>query len=208
MQYNPQIKRLFDVALSATALLIFSPLFFFISIFIKSDSKGPVFFTQERIGKGFKPFKLIKFRTMTGPKADHSNQFEPGENRRVTRVGKILRRTKFDELPELFNVFSGDMSIVGPRPEVPKYLEFYRDGYTKVTEVRPGLSDFASIKYRNEEKILSGHVDPEKCYRETILPDKLDLALRYCANVSFKNDVWIILDTIKCILHPQRHFAE
>jgi lipopolysaccharide/colanic/teichoic acid biosynthesis glycosyltransferase len=127
-------------------------------------------------------------------------QFDPGDDRRVTRLGRLLRKTKLDELPELFNVVLGDMSIVGPRPEVEKYVSLFRKEYDVILKVRPGLSDLASIKYRNEEEILASRVNSEKYYIDEILPDKLKLAKEYLENISFKADIYIVLETIKSIL--------
>lgn len=127
------------------------------------------------------------------------SQFNPGDNCRATNLGKILRRTKIDELPELFNVLKGDMSIVGPRPEVDKYVKYYPTEFKEILKFRPGLSDFASIKYRDEEVLLACEKDPGRCYLETILPDKLRLAKKYTEKISLKTDLRIMLDTIKSI---------
>lgn len=127
-------------------------------------------------------------------------QFEPGDDRRITRAGRILRKTKIDELPELLNILLGDMSVVGPRPEVAKYVNLFQNDYKLVLNVRPGLSDFASIKYRDEEEILASQANSDKYYIEKILPDKLHLASKYVKNISFKTDLHVILETIKSIL--------
>jgi lipopolysaccharide/colanic/teichoic acid biosynthesis glycosyltransferase len=200
LKYDPHVKRILDIVLAASAIFVLLPLFCFIIILIRMDSSGPVFFRQKRIGKHYKPFSLIKFRTMRQEKGALRRQFEPGDDRRVTRLGKVLRKTKLDELPELLNVFIGDMSIVGPRPEVEKYVTLFRDDYDLVLKVRPGLSDFASIKYRNEEEILAGRANSEKYYIDEILPDKLKLARVYIENISLKTDMYIIVETIKSIL--------
>jgi lipopolysaccharide/colanic/teichoic acid biosynthesis glycosyltransferase len=133
-----------------------------------------------------------------------SSQFEPGEKRRVTRLGAFLRRTKLDEVPELFNIFFGDMSLVGPRPEVEKYTQFYPDDFKEILKVRPGLSDFASVKYRNEEEILAKQDDPEEYYINEILPDKLKLARKYLEEISFKADLKIIGSTLKSLLFSRK----
>jgi lipopolysaccharide/colanic/teichoic acid biosynthesis glycosyltransferase len=195
--YNPHIKRVVDVVFSLLALICLFPFLVIISILICIESKGPPFFVQERIGKGMHPFRLIKFRSMTLVRQVSDNQFEPGGKSRITRVGKVLRSTKIDELPELINVLKGDMSLVGPRPEVPEYVQAYPDDFKAILHVRPGLSDYASIKYRHEEDILASHPDPEYCYRYGILPDKLMLAKRYTENVSFRTDYQIIIETVK-----------
>jgi lipopolysaccharide/colanic/teichoic acid biosynthesis glycosyltransferase len=131
--------------------------------------------------------------------AAQSRQFEPGANRRVTRLGAFLRRTKLDEVPELFNVLFGDMSLVGPRPEVEKYIQFYPNDFKEILKVRPGLSDFASVKYRNEEEILAKQADPEEYYIKKILPEKLKLATKYVEEISFRTDLKIIANTLKSI---------
>jgi len=146
------------------------------------------------------PFRLIKFRSMTWKKNAYRGRFDPGNNCRVTKVGKLLRSTKVDELPELFNVLKGEMSIVGPRPEVARYVEAYPEGFKEILHIRPGLSDFASMKYRDEEAILSGQDEPETYYRKVILPDKLQLAKQYIKTISFKSDLSIIGNTLKSIL--------
>ena len=200
IRYNPYIKRLLDIFLASAAFLCLSPIFVFISIFICIDSKGPPFFIHKRIGKGMIPFRLIKFRSMTWKKNAYRGRFDPGNNCRVTKVGKLLRSTKVDELPELFNVLKGEMSIVGPRPEVARYVEAYPEGFKEILHIRPGLSDFASMKYRDEEAILSGQDEPETYYRKVILPDKLQLAKQYIKTISFKSDLSIIGNTLKSIL--------
>jgi len=200
MKYNPSLKRLLDLVLTAIALLILSPIFYFIIIFIRLDSTGPAFFKQKRIGQHFRPFHLIKFRSMAVHGSLMQHEFDPGYIGRVTRIGTFLRKTKLDELPELFNVLTGDMSIVGPRPEVEKYVNFYSEDFKEILKVRPGLSDYASIKYRDEEKILADRAHPEKFYEEEILPDKLHLAKEYIESISFKTDIHIIVETLKSIL--------
>ncbi len=199
MRYFPTIKRLLDLFISVSSLLILSPLFFLIILSIKLGSSGSAFFRQKRVGREFRPFQLLKFGSMTVPDDLKQGQFEPGDGSRITRVGSFLRKTKLDELPELYNVFNGDMSIVGPRPEVEKYVRIYVKDFEAVLEIRPGLSDFASIKYRDEESILAKQPDPEKYYIETILPDKLSLATKYAQQISFKTDMRIMRDTIQRI---------
>ena len=200
MSYYPAFKKLLDIFLSVTALLILSPLFYLIIIFIKLDSTGPVFFKQKRIGQHFKPFQLIKFRSMSISRNKRKKEFEPGNTDRVTRVGIFLRKTKLDELPEVLNVLNLDMSIVGPRPEVEKYVWANTENFSEILKIRPGLSDFASIKYRDEESILAGQTEPEEHYVNVILPDKLRLARRYAEEISFSTDLRIIRDTLKSIV--------
>jgi lipopolysaccharide/colanic/teichoic acid biosynthesis glycosyltransferase len=201
IRYNPHIKRGMDILLSSAALFVLSPLLACLCILICIESAGGAFFFQRRIGKGMELFRLIKFRSMRQDRNALLRQFEPGERGRVTRLGELLRKAKLDELPELFNVLFGDMSIVGPRPEVERYIRFYPDEFRAIFEVRPGLSDYASIKYRNEEEILAKAADADKCYVEEILPDKLRLAAVYVQKMSLKTDMEIITNTLASLLH-------
>jgi lipopolysaccharide/colanic/teichoic acid biosynthesis glycosyltransferase len=199
MRYRTSGKRLLDVDIALLAWGWLSPLFLWIILFIKLDSRGPAFFKQVRIGKDFKPFRLIKFRTMSAARSGQG-LFDPGDASRITRVGHFLRQTKLDELPEIFNILNGDMSLVGPRPEVEQYVRTYRSDYELILSVAPGLSDFASIKYRNEEEALKKQADPKTYYLQVILPDKLRLAGDYIRQLSFKTDLWIIGHTVKRVL--------
>jgi lipopolysaccharide/colanic/teichoic acid biosynthesis glycosyltransferase len=199
IRYNPHIKRIIDILLSSAALLALSPLLAVLSILICIESEGGPFFFQRRVGKGMVPFRLIKFRSMRQASDAFQRQFEPGESSRVTHLGELLRKTKLDELPELFNVLIGDMSIVGPRPEVEKFVQAFPGEFGVILSVRPGLSDYASIKYRTEEKILAGVVDPERYYVERILQDKMRLANEYIRRMSLGTDITIIARTIKTI---------
>lgn len=193
-------KRFFDITFSAFGLVMVSPLFFVVPFLIKADSAGPVFFRQRRMGLGGRRFWLLKFRSMTVNR-EGDKGFEPGSARRVTKVGAFLRKTKIDELPQLWNVFVGDMSFVGPRPEVEKYQELYRGKYSDVLSVRPGITDMASIKYRNEEEILAASADPEKTYIEAVLPDKLEMAMDYVGQgLSLRRDIQIIFSTLFAVL--------
>lgn len=205
-RYNPYIKRTLDILLSFFALLFISPLLVLLCILISLESRGGLFFFQRRIGKDFVPFRLIKFRSMRKDRAAQKKQFEPGDKRRVTRLGELLRNTKLDELPELFNVLFGDMSIVGPRPEVEKYVRVYPESFRIILKLHPGLSDFASIKYRNEEELLGRERDPEKYYIENILLDKLRLAVKYVQSISPATDANIICNTLRSIIRDVGHF--
>ena len=204
MPYFPHLKRAIDLLAAFPSLLLLSGPFFLISIIICVESEGSPFFFQKRVGKDWKRFRLIKFRSMRVERKAPTKQFEAGDSSRVTRIGRFLRKTKIDELPELFNVVFGHMSIVGPRPEVEKYVKGYQEDYQVILKVRPGLSDLASIKYRNEEELLANAEDPERLYVEKILPDKLCLAKEYIRQVSFKTDVEIILATIKTIFQRRQ----
>lgn len=203
--YNLIGKRIFDIVLSALALLVFFPAFILTMVLIMLDSPGNPFFIQKRIGKGMNHFNLIKFRSMRPIENTSKGQFDPGDGSRVTKIGKILRQIKIDELPQLFNVLKGDMSIVGARPEIDKYINFYRDDYEPILLNRPGLSDFASIKYHDEEMILSCQDNAEDYYLKIILPDKLKLSKMYSENISLKIDLYIIKKTIHIIIRSLQH---
>ncbi len=197
--YYPAMKRFTDIFLSCFALFYLFPFMVITAILIKLDSKGPVFFIQKRIGKDMKPFWLIKFRTMATIPEKEAKEFEPGDKSRITKIGRILRKTKIDELPELINILKGDMSIIGPRPEVETYVNFFYDDFKEIMKIRPGLSDRASVKYRDEEKILALAHDPENYYLEKILPDKIRLAKEYVSDITFQKDISIIIETLKSL---------
>lgn len=198
--YNFQMKRLFDFMTALLGLILLFPLFMVISFLIKINDKGPAFFKQKRVGKGGVLFVLYKFRTMRVLEGTKDGLFEPGNISRITTFGSFLRRSKLDELPQLFNVLIGNMSIVGPRPEVEKWVAVYPERWGKVFSVKPGMTDKASILYRNEESILVRSENPEKMYEETILPRKLELYEDYVAHNSLFGDLKLILKTLFCIL--------
>jgi lipopolysaccharide/colanic/teichoic acid biosynthesis glycosyltransferase len=192
------LKRLFDfiVALLLTALLL--PLFIVIAILIKLNSSGPVLFIQQRVGKNGIDFGIFKFRTMiTG--SESKGQLTIGKDSRITPVGHFLRKFKLDELPQLFNVIKGEMSLVGPRPEVRKYVELYNDEQKKVLAVKPGITDTASIQFADENSLLADSPDPEKKYITEIMPAKLKLNLQYIEKQSLFVDLKIITQTISRI---------
>ncbi|GCD77335.1 glycosyl transferase [Thermaurantimonas aggregans] len=193
---NVIVKRFFDIIFSLIALCVLLIPMFIIGILIKLDSKGSVFFVQDRIGRNFKKFKLYKFRTMVDSQKASSGLFEPGNTKRVTRIGKFLRKYKLDELPQLFNVLKGEMSLVGPRPEVEKWTNAYPDLWKKILQVKPGITDYASIKFRNEEEILKNSKEREKTYKDEILPEKLQLNLAYVNEGNVVTDIKILLLTI------------
>lgn len=197
---NDVLKRTMDVILSLTGLVIISPLLFIISMCIKLDSRGPVFFKQTRVGRYEEPFQIFKFRTMIVDAEKKGKQITVGKDSRITRTGQFLRKYKLDELPQLINVLIGDMSLVGPRPEVPKYTAYYTNEQKRIFEIRPGITDYASIKYRNENEVLAKSKDPEKTYIEEVMRDKLSLNLKYLDQQSVINDVKIIFMTIIAIL--------
>ena len=194
------LKRVFDIISSLMVLLIIFPLLILISILIKLDSKGQIFYYQKRIGLNGKEFNLYKFRTMK-PGSDKKGLLTVGNDSRITRVGSFLRKSKLDELPQLFNIITGDMSVVGPRPETPNYVELYNEEQRKVLNIKPGLTDYASLEFINENELLAKHDNPEKVYIETIMPQKLRLNLKYIQDQNFLLDLKIIFRTIFKILN-------
>lgn len=170
-----------------------------IAILIKLDSKGPVFFKQVRVTKNGREFKIFKYRTMRVG-SDKYSQITVGKDSRITKVGDFLRKYKLDEIPQLINVLIGDMSLVGPRPEVPKYVALYTEEQREILKVRAGITDYASIEFSNENDILANETDPEKAYIEKIMPRKIELNKKYLSEISVMTDIKIILLTIKKIL--------
>lgn len=194
-------KRLFDLLFSTLGLLLLAPALLLIAVLIKLDSPGPVMFRQERVGRYGQPFRIHKFRTMRHEPAGQGLQITVGEDRRITRVGSVLRASKLDELPQLLDVWLGDMSLVGPRPEVPRYVAHYPEALRdKVLSVRPGITDIASIEYRDESAVLAQAPDPEHAYIHEVLPHKLALAARYVDQSSLWLDVRLIWHTLLAIL--------
>ena len=189
-------KRLFDIIFSFIGLIICSPVFIMLGIAICLDSPGGIFFKQQRVGKNGKLFSIYKFRSMrTG--SDKKGQLTVGSNdRRITKTGRFIRKYKLDELPQLINVLIGNMSVVGPRPEVPKYVSMYSDEQRKVLQVKPGITDYASIEYANENDLLASSTDPENTYINEIMPDKLALNRKYIQEKGLVSDLKIILKTI------------
>ncbi len=189
-------KRIFDVLMSSVGLLLLSPLFLIISIAVILESKGGIFYKQERIGKNGKPFKLLKFRSMYVGADKKGLLTVSGRDPRITRVGYFIRKTKIDELPQLINVLKGDMSLVGPRPEVAKYVNLYNDEQKQILSVRPGITDPASITFRNENDLLAQAENPEKFYIESVMPEKIRISLDYFKKSFFFTDIGIIFKTI------------
>lgn len=194
------MKRAFDVFASGLGLIFLSPLFLILAIWIKTDSPGPVFYRQIRVGRYNKDFRLFKFRSMRVGSDKKGLITVGGHDPRVTRSGYYIRKYKLDELPQLINVFIGDMSLVGPRPEVRKYVDLYTPEQMHVLDVRPGITDLASIRYRNENELLEKSDDPEKFYREVVMQDKLRINLEYVANHSFWYDIKLIFRTFWTIV--------
>lgn len=194
------MKRLFDIVASACGLILLSPLFFIVSVWIKLDSIGPVFYRQVRVGRYNKDFKIFKFRTMRIGADKGSLVTIGGRDPRVTRIGYYLRKFKIDELPQLINVFIGDMSLVGPRPEVRHYVNYWTPEQLHVLDVRPGITDPASIKFRNENELMESAEDPESFYINVIMQEKLKLYLEYVHNASFWYDIKLIFKTIYTVV--------
>jgi lipopolysaccharide/colanic/teichoic acid biosynthesis glycosyltransferase len=194
------MKQIFDFVVSLVFTIIFLPIFLIVALFVVIDSGFPVFFVQQRVGKGGKLFGMYKFRTMSVLKEAQKGSFDAGDSSRVTLAGKILRKTKLDELPQLINVLSGKMSLVGPRPEVQKWVEAYPERWAVVHSAKPGITDNASILFRNEEEILAASSEPQITYRNEILPRKLDLYEEYVRNRSFWKDIGIIFKTFTSII--------
>lgn len=188
--------RFFDILFSFFGLLLLSPVFIVLSILIVADSRGGVFYRQVRVGRFGKDFRLWKFRTMRSGSDQKGLLTVGAKDLRVTRIGYFLRKTKMDELPQLLNVLAGEMSLVGPRPEVRKYVEMYTPEQKKVLIVRPGITDYASIEYVNENELLAKSSDPEKTYIEEVMPAKLNLNMKYIEENDLKNYFKILFKTI------------
>lgn len=190
------LRAIFDKIAAIFGLLVLSPLFVIIALAIVLDSRGGVFFIQTRVGKDFKLFGLFKFRTMR-PFSESEGRLTVGNNDpRITRVGVYLRKYKLDEFPQLINVVNGTMNLVGPRPEVPEYVEYYTDEQRKVLSVKPGITDYASLLYFNENEVLAQSDNPKETYLKEVMPAKLKLNLKYMANKSFGEDLKIIFKTV------------
>lgn len=194
------MKRLFDIIASGCGLIVLSPLFLILAIWVKVDSDGPVFYRQVRVGYKNKEFRIFKFRSMRVG-SDKGSLVTIGEcDPRVTRSGYFIRKFKFDELPQLINVFIGDMSLVGPRPEVRHYVNYWTPEQMHILDVRPGITDPASIKFRNENELMKNAEDPEDYYINVIMQEKINLYMKYVENVSFWYDIKLILETFKVIV--------
>ena len=189
-------KRCFDFIFSLTGLVLLSPLFLAAAILVKGEDGGPVWFRQERIGLGGRPFRMWKFRSMVVDAERKGTAITVGTDERITRVGRWLRKTKVDELPQLINVVTGTMSLVGPRPEVRRYTELYSPEQNAVLAIKPGVTDPASIKYRNESNILATAQDPEHYYIHVVIPDKVRINLEYARQATLWSDTLVILRTL------------
>ena len=197
--YKKYGKRIFDIVATLIGGVLLLPVIIPIALWIKFSSKGPLFYVQKRVGKDFKEFDLYKFRSMIIDADKIGPSVTSGDDPRITKVGKIIRRTKIDELPQLLNVLQGDMSLVGPRPEVMKFIETQREAYKKVLSIKPGITDNAAIEFRDEETIMEQYEDKEQAYINIVLPKKIQLYYHYIDSISFTNDIKLILQTLKVI---------
>lgn len=193
------MKRIFDMVASGCGLILLSPMFLFLAVWIKLDSKGPVFYRQVRVGRGNRDFRIFKFRSMKEGSDQGSLVTIGGHDSRITHSGYVLRKYKLDELPQLINVFIGDMSLVGPRPEVRHYVDYWTPEQMHVLDVRPGITDPASIKFRNENDLLEKAENPEEYYINIIMQEKIRLYLEYVENQSLWYDIKLIFQTIKVV---------
>jgi lipopolysaccharide/colanic/teichoic acid biosynthesis glycosyltransferase len=196
-------KRVLDVVCSLLALLLSSPLLLLVAVVIKFSSPGPVLFRQKRVGKGGRLFEILKFRSMRINAEQEGPPITSAGDKRVTVVGALLRRTKLDELPQFWNVLVGDMSLVGPRPEVPKYVAMYSDRHRVLLSVRPGITDPATIEYRHEEELLGRYSDPEEFYVQHVLHQKLSVSLEYLSRISFRHDIRLVFLTVLAVLNTR-----
>jgi lipopolysaccharide/colanic/teichoic acid biosynthesis glycosyltransferase len=198
------MKRTLDIVVSLIGLICLLPLLLLVAVLIKLDSTGPVLFRQTRMGMRFRPFQILKFRTMVQDSSTKGHSITVGDDPRITRVGRFLRKTKIDELPQLINVFKGEMTFVGPRPEVPQYVELFRQDYEEILKIRPGITDLASIKYRNEAALLGQSKNPEEEYVTRVLPDKISLGREYvrCSSLAF--DLRLIFRTFLKLIQEVR----
>jgi lipopolysaccharide/colanic/teichoic acid biosynthesis glycosyltransferase len=188
-------KRALDCIVAALGLLLLAPLLLILALVVKISSRGSAFYWQDRVGRGGQIFRIVKFRSMFEDADKRGLAITSSVDPRVTPVGRMLRQLKFDELPQLWNVLKGEMSLVGPRPEVPCYVEAYSAAQRRVLAVRPGITDPASIAYRREQELLAVQPDPDRYYREVVLPDKLNMNLEYLDNISFSYDLQLVLLT-------------
>lgn len=198
--YSRVGKRAFDLVSAICGILILSPVFGLAALAVKLSGPGNVFFSHKRIGLNFKPLFIHKFRTMVVGADRNGVAITAGGDTRITPVGRLLRKTKIDELPQLFNVLLGDMSLVGPRPEVAQFVEIFKEDYKTILSVRPGITDYAAIEYRNEESILASYSDPQDAYIRKILPAKIVLYKKYILKQSFTTDLGILMRTVRRIV--------
>jgi len=198
--YGRYGKRVFDLVLSIPSFILLSPVFLIASVLIKIETPGTATFAQERIGRGGRPFKLYKFRTMVKDASKMGPPITPTNDPRITKVGKLLRKYKIDEMLQIANIIKGDMSVIGPRPEIEKYIKKFKDDYSKILKIKPGMTDYALIVFRNEEEILSKFNDVEEGYIQEVMPEKIKLYKKYMDEMSLLTDIKIFFKTIWEIL--------
>ncbi len=199
-------KRIFDIICAGLGLLVLSPVLALVALAVRATSRGPVLFRQERVGRFGRSFRILKFRTMVPEAEAQGRQLTAAGDSRITPIGQLLRASKLDELPQLINVIRGEMALVGPRPEVPRYVARYTEEQRRVLEVRPGITDWASIAYRHESEILARAEDPEKTYLEDIMPHKIALNLAYLQRRrGVLSDLEVVLRTLRAVLPCRRH---
>ena len=204
MTLDSAARRAFNFGASLLGLIALSPLFIAVAIAIRADSPGPVFFRQRRVGRGGALFDILKFRSMRVDAEAVGGQLTVGEDPRITTVGRFIRAWKLDELPQLLNVVMGDMDLVGPRPEVPKYVALYDEQQRQVLRVRPGITDPASVEFRNESELMAGNPDPERLYLEVIMPRKLATNLAYLRQRNLVSDIGVIFSTLAAVARKSR----
>lgn len=197
------LKRLFDLMASSTGLVLLAPVLLSIVVLIKLEAGGAVFYRGIRVGRHGKSFRIFKFRTMVVDAEKLGGPSTADDDPRITRIGKFLRKYKLDELPQLINVLKGEMSFVGPRPEVEQEVRLYNEEEKALLNVRPGITDYASIKFHNEGEILRGSADPHQAYREKIRPEKIRLGLEYVRDCSFKTDLKVLALTFKTLIETR-----
>ncbi len=193
-------KRALDLAVSVPALIALSPTLLVIAALVKAGGPGPIFYAQERVGRRGRPFRLYKFRTMVTDADKSGPAVTSSGDARITPLGRTLRKWKLDELPQLWNVVRGDMSLVGPRPEVRKYTDIFRDDYSEILEISPGITDYAALEYRDEEEVLARYPDAEEAYTSVVLPEKIALYRQYLRDMGFRSDLKIIFRTIREVI--------
>jgi lipopolysaccharide/colanic/teichoic acid biosynthesis glycosyltransferase len=198
--YGRYGKRVFDLILSIPSIIILSPVFLISALLIKIETPGPVSFNQERIGREGRPFNLYKFRTMVKNASSIGPSVTPANDERITRAGRLLRKFKVDEMLQIFNIVKGDMSVIGPRPELRKYVDEFKDDYREILRIKPGMTDYALIAFRNEEEILSKFDNVEEGYVKEIMPEKIKLYRKYLNEMSLRTDIRIFFGTIMEIL--------
>lgn len=200
------MKRLFDIVASLIGLIVFSPVMLVVAVIVKITSPGPVLFSQKRLTKGMREFNIYKFRSMVSNELREKNTVQiKGSSSEITLIGKFMRKTKLDELPQFWNILKGDMSFIGPRPELPRRLKYYDDRQKEIFSVRSGISSPASIVFSDEEYLMNQVEDPEKFYIEQIMPYKIELNLYYIEHQSFFYDIWLIIATLLKIINKVKN---